>query len=48
VPSPLGAEVPLPEHGESALDFIVDEATLQAILGEAEELSESMGQAVLV
>jgi HD-like signal output (HDOD) protein len=48
VPSPLGTEVPLPDHSESALDFIVDEATLQAILGEAEELSESMGQAVLV
>lgn len=48
VPSPLGTEVPLPDHSESALDFIVDEATLQAIVGEAEELSESMGQAVLV
>jgi hypothetical protein len=48
VPSPLGVEVPLPDHSESALDFIVDEATLHAIIGEAAELSESMGQAVLV
>jgi HD-like signal output (HDOD) protein len=48
VPSPLGVAVPLPDHSESALDFIVDEATLHAIIGEAAELSESMGQAVLV
>jgi hypothetical protein len=48
VPSPLGIEVSLPDHSDSALDFLVDEATLRAIIGEAAELSESMGQAVLV
>jgi hypothetical protein len=40
--------VPLPDHSESALDYLVDEATMHTIIGEAEELSNSMGQAVLV
>jgi HD-like signal output (HDOD) protein len=48
VPSPLGLDVPLPDHSESALDYLVDEATLRTIIEEAEELSNSMGQAVLV
>jgi hypothetical protein len=48
VPSPLGIEIPLPDHSESALDYLVDETTLHMIFGEAAELSESMGQAVLV
>lgn len=48
VPSPLGLEVPLPDHSESALDYLVDEATMHTIVEEAAELSSSMGQAVLV
>jgi HD-like signal output (HDOD) protein len=48
VPSPLGTTRPLPAHNESVLDFLVDEASLNAILEEAAELSGSMGQAVLV
>jgi HD-like signal output (HDOD) protein len=49
VPSPLGAAPPpLPDHSESALDYLVDEATLRIIIAEAAELSDSMGQAVLV
>ena len=49
VPSPLGVEAPpLPDHSESALDYLVDEATLRTIIDEAAELSASMGQAVLV
>ncbi|ALK98631.1 histidine kinase [Massilia sp. WF1] len=48
VPSPLGAEAPLPDHSDSALDYLVDEVTLHGIIGEAAELSDSMGQAVLV
>jgi HD-like signal output (HDOD) protein len=48
VPSPLGADVPLPDHSESALDYLVDEATLRTIIDEAAELGASMGQAVLV
>ena len=48
IPSPLRIEEPLPEHSESALDYLLDEATLHEILGEANELSGSMEQAVLV
>jgi HD-like signal output (HDOD) protein len=48
VPSPLGTTPNLPEHSESALDYLVDEASLHAIIDEAAELSDSMGQAVLV
>jgi hypothetical protein len=48
IPSPLRIEEPLPDHSESALDYLVDEATLHEIIGEATELSGSMEQAVLV
>ena len=48
IPSPLRIEEPLPEHSESALDYLLDEATLHEIIGEASELSGSMEQAVLV
>jgi HD-like signal output (HDOD) protein len=48
VPSPLGrAPAPLPEHSDSALDFLVDEGSLQRMLAEAAEISQSMGQALL-
>jgi HD-like signal output (HDOD) protein len=48
VPSPLGVEAPLPDHGESVLDYIIDEAELHEIIEEAAGLSNSMEQAVLV
>jgi HD-like signal output (HDOD) protein len=48
VPSPLGVEAPLPDHSESVLDSIIDEAELHEIIEEAAELSNSMEQAVLV
>jgi HD-like signal output (HDOD) protein len=48
VPSPLGATLPLPDHSESVFDYLVDEITLKAIIEEAAELADSMGQAVLV
>jgi len=48
IPSPLRFEEPLPDHSESALDYLVDETTLHEILGEATELSGAMEQAVLV
>lgn len=48
IPSPLRIEEPLPDHSESALDYLVDEATLHEIIGEAAELSGAMEQAVLV
>jgi HD-like signal output (HDOD) protein len=48
VPSPLGTTRPRPAHSESVMDYLVDEPTLDAIIEEAEELSDSMGQAVLV
>jgi hypothetical protein len=48
VPSPLGRHVKLPDHNDSALDYLVDEESLHAIIDEAAELSASMGQAVLV
>ena len=47
IPSPLGITRPLPPHNESVLDYLVDEDALNAIIEEAEELSDSMGQAVL-
>jgi HD-like signal output (HDOD) protein len=48
VPSPLGVETPLPDHGDSVLDYIIDGAELNEIIEEAAELSNSMRQAVLV
>jgi hypothetical protein len=48
IPSPLRFEEPLPDHSESALDYLVDETTLHEIIGEATELSGAMEQAVLV
>jgi HD-like signal output (HDOD) protein len=48
VPSPLGKHVKLPDHNDSALDYLVDEDSLHAIIHEAAELADSMGQAVLV
>jgi HD-like signal output (HDOD) protein len=48
IPSPLGTTRPLPAHSESVLDYLVDEDALNAIIDEAAELSDSMGQAVLV
>jgi HD-like signal output (HDOD) protein len=48
VPSPLGRPVKLPDHCDSALDYLVDEDALRAIIDEAAELADSMGQAVLV
>ena len=48
VPSPLGARVEPPVHGESAVDFVFDEQTLNEILEEAAETARAMGDAVLV
>ena len=49
VPSPLGtARPPLPEHSESALDYLLDEDSLKRMIVEADELSASMGDALLV
>ncbi|MGZ5200765.1 MAG: HDOD domain-containing protein [Telluria sp.] len=43
VPSPLGTPMaPPPEHSDSALDFVVDEATLRDIQSEAAETFKSM------
>jgi hypothetical protein len=49
VPSPLGTPAPpLPEHEDSALDFVVDELTLRDILREAAETFKSMDGPPLV
>jgi HD-like signal output (HDOD) protein len=48
VPSPLGTPRPLPEHSESALDYLLDETSLHRMVEEAEAISASMGQALLV
>jgi HD-like signal output (HDOD) protein len=49
VPSPLGRPPePLPAHGDSALDFVIDEASLDHMLEEAAEISQAMGQVQLV
>lgn len=48
LPSPMGpAPAPLPAHSESALDFLLDEASLREITRDAAELSASMGPAIL-
>jgi HD-like signal output (HDOD) protein len=49
VPSPLGtARPPLPEHSESALDYLLDEDSLDRMIEEATEIAASMGGALLV
>ncbi len=49
VASPLGTQsAPLPDHAESALDFVLDEETLQDILAEAAATADAMGGAQLV
>jgi len=48
-PSPLGTvPPPLPDHCDSALDFLVDQEALDQIMRDGVELSESMGPAMLV
>jgi HD-like signal output (HDOD) protein len=42
VPSPLGTPMTLPEHSDSALDFVVDEVTLREIQAEAADTFKSM------
>lgn len=49
VASPLGAAAPaLPEHADSALDFVVDEELLASIREEAAETCKAMGGPLLV
>ena len=49
VSSPLdGKHTPAPPHGESAVDFVFDEQTLNEIQEEAAEIARAMGDAVLV
>jgi HD-like signal output (HDOD) protein len=49
IPSPLGqAPGPLPEHSESALDYLVDEYHLHRMISEAGEIGAAMGQALRV
>jgi len=48
VPSPLSKRTEPPAHGESAIDFLFDEQTLNEILAEAAETARAMGDAVLV
>jgi HD-like signal output (HDOD) protein len=49
VPSPLGPQpTAMPEHTDSVLDFVIDDATLQSILDESEDEVRSMSAALLV
>ncbi|KQQ87919.1 HDOD domain-containing protein [Massilia sp. Leaf139] len=49
VASPLGTAPPaLPEHGDSAIDFVLDEELLASIRLEAEETCKAMGGPLLV
>lgn len=49
VPSPLAPQLPeMPEHSDSVLDFIVDDAMLKSILEESSEEVKSMSAALLV
>jgi HD-like signal output (HDOD) protein len=47
VPSPLGTQRTLPDHSDSALDYLLDEGSLERMIEEAEAISASMGQALL-
>jgi hypothetical protein len=47
-PSPLDASpVALPDHSDSALDYLIDEDSLKSVIREAAEISDAMGQAQL-
>lgn len=49
VPSPLGVRAaPMPEHGDSVLDFVIDDVTLQSILDESAEEVQTMSASLLV
>ena len=49
VPSPLGPPAaPMPDYADSALDFVIDDATLQTILLESSDEVKSMSNALLV
>jgi HD-like signal output (HDOD) protein len=49
VPSPLGSnKPPLPAHQDSALDFLIDEPTINEILAEAGQAYKAMEEALLV
>ena len=49
VASPLGRRAaPMPEHHDSVLDFVIDDATLQSILAESAEEVKSLGASLLV
>lgn len=48
IPSPMGVvPAPLPAHSDSALDFLLDEASLREITHDAEEIAAAMGPAML-
>jgi HD-like signal output (HDOD) protein len=48
IPSPLGdAPGPLPAHSDSALDYLVDERSLQRMIDEAAGIGAAMGRALL-
>lgn len=47
VQSPLGTPAPLPDHEDSAIDFVIDAATLDEIREEAAEVYVSMGGPLL-
>jgi HD-like signal output (HDOD) protein len=48
VASPLGVPAPMPEHADSALDFVMDADTLAGVRKEAEDLLRSMSAALMV
>jgi HD-like signal output (HDOD) protein len=49
VASPLGApEAPPPPHADSALDLVIDEASLDAMRAEAEQVCRALGGPLLV
>ncbi|MFC5461522.1 HDOD domain-containing protein [Massilia niabensis] len=48
VASPLGEAEPLPDHADSALDFIIDAELLASMRAEAEEACRALGGPLLV
>jgi HD-like signal output (HDOD) protein len=48
VTSPLGSTAPLPSHADSALDFVIDAATLASILKQADDDLQAMSAALMV
>lgn len=48
VASPLGSAAPMPQHADSALDFVIDAPTLASVLEQADDDLRAMSAALMV